>query len=177
LNAAQLAPFKTILWVAGEDGFITQAGEDALAARLEQQACVVVTGQEYFYNRGQVVTPFMAQYLGVASAVSDIAYASVTGVGPVFSTLGSTTLSFPSGYDNWSDRISPNATATTIFTYGASSSAAIAKDAGTYGTMFLGFPIEAITSSTVRANTIDRAIDWCSAYNPSYPIFLPLVQR
>ncbi len=176
-NAAQLAGFKTILWVAGEDGFITQEGEDALAARLNQKACVVVTGQEYYYNRGEVVTPFMAQYLGVASAVSDIGYASVNGAGPIFSTLGSTTLTFPSGYSNWSDRINPDATATTIFTYGASSSAAIAKDASTYGTMFLGFPIEAITSSTVRADTIDRAVDWCSAYNPTYPIFLPLVQR
>jgi hypothetical protein len=93
----------------------------------------------------------------------------VTGSGNVFSGLGPYTLSFP--FTNYSDIVSPGATAETAIG-GDKGSAALDKNNGTYRTVYLGFPFEAISAPADRQQVMSRFINWCTL---PYRFFLPLL--
>src|SRR3990172_2807501 len=66
-SASQLAPFSAVIWFTGEEfgGYAGPgaAGETALGSFLDDGKCLLMSSQDYLYDRG--LTPFMANYLGL----------------------------------------------------------------------------------------------------------------
>ncbi len=155
-----LINYATVIWAAGLDSYPGQNAEAGLTNFLDRGSCLFMSSEEYFYNRG--LTPFMQQYLGVASADDDAIETTVTGSGPVFGDFGSYTLALP--HENHSDRISPDASAVLAFTgdNGAGSiGSGVQKDAGRYRTMFWGFGFEGLPAAA-RQDAMQRILNWCA---------------
>jgi uncharacterized repeat protein (TIGR01451 family) len=164
-DSAALANYATVIWATGQNGYPTEAAEIALADFLDHGHCLFVSSQEYLYFRR--LTPFMQNYLGVASATDDTSQTVVTGVGPVFSGIGPAALVLPQQpqqYDNRADRISPDATATLAFSGNNSQSvdSGVQKDAGQYRTTYWGFGFEALPSAAERQDAMQRVLNWCN---------------
>ena len=163
-DAATLANYATVLWAGGHYGSPAAATELALASFLDGGGCLVISSQEYFYNNG--LTPFMQQYLGVATATGDVGHAQVTGAGAVFGGLGPYTLD-PTQIDvgyaaTDSDIITPTLSAELAFS-GSKGNAGVAHDGGRFRSIYMGFSLEAITSAGGRKSVLQKATDWCNA--------------
>jgi uncharacterized repeat protein (TIGR01451 family) len=158
--ANALASYATVIWATGRSGYPDQEAEAALTDFLDSGKCLFVSSQEYLYSRG--LTPFMKSYLGVASAADDVSAITVTGVGPVFGGIGPSALSLP--YENRTDRVSPDASASVAFS-GISAGpvdSAVQKDAGRYRTTFWGFGFEGLPTAAERQNAMQRVLSWCA---------------
>lgn len=160
-SAAQLSPYSTVIWFTGHE-FGGACGpsatsETALANYLDSGKCLFIVSQDYLYDRG--LTQFMQNYLGVSTFQSDVAQASVTGTGTLFTGFGPYALSYP--FTNFSDRITPGASGQVIFN-GSAGNAAISKDSGVYRSSFWGFPLESIASPADRAAVMNVMVNWCA---------------
>lgn len=161
-TATDLAPYDAVIWFTGVLFGGTAgpgpAGEAALGSWLDNGNCMLISSQDYLYDRGQ--TAFMSNYLGMASGTSDVGQTTVTGAGSVFTGLGPYSLVYP--FTNYSDIISPNGTAELAFS-GNQGDAAINKDSGVYRTTFWGFPFEAIPTAGDRQAAMQTVLNWCGA--------------
>ncbi|MCP4549383.1 MAG: hypothetical protein GY835_23255 [bacterium] len=159
-TSAQLAPYQVVVWFTGDEfGGVAgpgSAGETALAGWLNNGGCLFISSQDYHFDRG--LTSFMQTYLGLASATNDTSQTTVTGSGSVFSGLGPYSLNYP--FNNYSDTMSPHASAEQAFS-GNAGGAAIFKDGGTYRTVLFGFPFEAVPSAYDRQQVMLRVFANC----------------
>ncbi len=159
-----LAPYTTVIWFTGDEfgGFAGPgaAGEAALSSWLDGGNCMLISSQDYLYDRG--LTPFIDNYLGVASYTSDVAQTSVTGAGSVYSVVGGPhTLSYPGS--NFSDLITPDAAPAELAFSGNAGDAAVDKDSGVYRTAFLGYPFEALPAGAVQEDVMLTTLNWCGS--------------
>jgi hypothetical protein len=164
---ANLLPYRLVIWFTGDEwgGFCGpgSTGEQALAEWLDTGGCLLLTSQDYLFDRN--LTDFMVDYLGVGEGSGDAGWQAVTGVGDVFGGLGTMSLDLP--FANFSDRINPGPNGATAFT-GESGDAAVTKDGGVYRTAFLGFAMEGFTVEERKA-TIQRVVDWCGGLEADCP--------
>ncbi len=161
-EAATLLAYQTVIWFTG-DSFggpcgPGPAGEAALAQYLDGGGCLLISSQDYHYDRD--LTNFMSDYLGVASVNDDVDQTQATGAGSVFTGMGPYALSYP--FSNYSDTLNADGTAEVAFT-GSVGDCAVNKDNGVYKTTFWGFPLEAVGSASDRMELISAVIDWCAA--------------
>ncbi|MCH8991741.1 MAG: CoA transferase, partial [Acidobacteria bacterium] len=114
-TAADLAPYKIVIWFTGVEFGGTAGpgapGESALATFLNAGNCLFISSQDYYFDRG--LTGFMQNFLGVQAATSDVTQTSVTGDGILYGGMGPYALSYP--FTNYSDIVSPNAGGTRAF--------------------------------------------------------------
>ncbi len=150
-SAAQLSPYHIVIWFTGDEFGGSAgpggAGETALASWLDEGGrCVMISGQDYYYDRG--LTAFMTSHLGLASATSDVEQTTVDGAGAVFAGMGPYSLTYP--FSNYSDTFVADAAGELAFT-GNQNGAATLKITGTSTGLFLGFPAEALADNDRRA--------------------------
>lgn len=164
-----LAPYRMVIWFTGDEfgGFAGPgaAGETALGTWLDAGNCLFLSSQDYLFDRlgSTVTTPnaFMSTYLGLATLAHDTGdYTSVNGAGSVFGTLGNMPLSY-SPMSDFSDRLTPDATAEVAMVGNNSFNGAINKDSGIYKTTFWGFPLEAIASAANEQAALSAFVSWC----------------
>ncbi|MBT8144508.1 MAG: thrombospondin type 3 repeat-containing protein, partial [Gammaproteobacteria bacterium] len=155
-TAVQLSAYNAVVWFTGDEfgGFSGPgpAGESALADFLDTGGCLLLSSQDYLYDKGTPTpagpaapTTFMTTHLGLAAGTSDVEQATVTGSGSIFSTIGALSLNYP--FSNYSDDLVPDATAEIAFngnTSGPGGGAAINKIDG-IRSAFLGYPLEALS--------------------------------
>jgi hypothetical protein len=169
-TSTQLSPYKVVIWFTGHEfgGYAgpSAASESALAAWLDSGKRLWIVSQDYLHDRDPsthtIPTSFMQNELGMATpGQDDVGQTSVTGQN-VFAGMGPYTLSYPFPLQNYSDRISPTATALLAFSgnQGTPPQAAISKDNGVYKTVFFGFPWEAIPAAGDRQAVMQRVLDW-----------------
>ncbi|MCI0578513.1 MAG: carboxypeptidase regulatory-like domain-containing protein, partial [Chloroflexi bacterium] len=166
-TTTDLLPYKIVIWFTGVEfgGFAGpgSAGESALSSWLDSSGdnCYYISSQDYTYDRG--LTPFMTDYLGVQSFGSDAGdYTSVTGAGSVFGGLGPYTLIYP--FIDFSDRLTPDATAEVAFVGNNNNDAALDKiGPNGYRSTFWGFPFEAIPNLADRMVALNTWVNWCAA--------------
>jgi len=160
-DATTLADYSTVIWFTGDEfggaAGPGSAGEAALSSFLDGGGCLFISGQDYYYDRG--LTSLMTDYLGVASASSDVDQTTVTGAGAVFGGMGPYTLQYP--FSNYSDIVSPNASAELAFS-GNAGNAAVAKETDIYHTTYWGFPFEAVPTTGDREALMSMFLDWCA---------------
>jgi M6 family metalloprotease-like protein len=173
--ASDLADYAEVVWFTGDaaGGYAGPgpSGEAALGAWLNTGGCVLLSSQDYIWDRG--ITSFASTYLGVDWVNQDVDQIIVTGTGHVFGGLGPYSLSYPFG-NNSSDFILPNATAENAFS-GETANVAVDKNGGAYRTVFLGFPFEAIPTLTGRQQVLGAFMNWCGTLPGR--IYLPVVRR
>jgi choice-of-anchor B domain-containing protein len=161
-SAAALAPYNAVVWFSGDEfggaAGPGAGGEQALASWLDGGGCLLISSQDYFYDRG--LTGFMSSHLGVSSATSDITSTTADGSGSVFTGIGPYNLSLP--YPNYSDGVFPDATAERAF-LGDLGSIAINKDGVDYRTAYLGFGLEGLPTSAAVESTLSAFLTWCDA--------------
>ena len=147
-----------VIWFTGDEwgGFSGpgSAGETALASYIDFGGYLLLSSQDYLYDNG--LTAFGQNYLGIASFTSDVNQSSVTGEN-MFENVGSVNLSYP--FTNYSDEISPSQEAALAFS-GNQGDAGIQLD-GEHGggAVFLGFPIEAMSTSAQQLLILD-IVEW-----------------
>lgn len=170
----QLNAYRLVIWFTGDEfGSFTGPSADsetAIGAFLDSGGCFLISSQDYLFARGggglngDVPTPLMADYLGVAEgSTSDVNQTSVDGQGPLFGSIGNTGLSFP--YTNYSDELIPTAEAETAFV-GNRGSAATIKTTPDYTAVYLGFPIEALGGSIAERQLLSAMVDRCAPLCP-----------
>ena len=163
-DVATLAGYDAVVWFSGHEwGEGTagpgSAGETALATYLDGGGCLLLSSQDYLYNKGK--TAFGTNYLGVGDYTSDVYHTTMSGAGTLFEGLGPYTLGYGSVNNyNYSDYVTPTASALTSFT-GNMGSAGVYRDTGTYLTAFLGFPLEALPYGHSRERAIGRFLQKC----------------
>ncbi len=165
-SSTELTPYDTIIWFSGSErynpgdsGDYAGPGKEevsALKSWLDGGGCFLLSSQDFL---GEFRAFMFGDYLGWNSATTDVDQTAVTGAGTVFDGLGPFTLSYP--FDNKSDMISPNFDAEIAFS-GDKGSAAVDKDGGSYRTVYLGFPFEAIASQADRQNVMNTFLNWCA---------------
>ncbi|MFT6331379.1 MAG: hypothetical protein ACJAYN_003333, partial [Bermanella sp.] len=197
-SAEDLANYGRVIWYTGNAGTEqataslkagpSEAAEASLASYLDSGGCLLMSGPEYFKDRG--LTPFMKNYLGVSSIIEDVEASYIKGAGD--GILGFNTLSQESfigasseGYFRFqgsfppysSDALIPNPDipdGNILFTYQddnfgnirSRGDAAIAIDTGTYRAAFFGFPFLGISSGEGQNNTMRAFLDFCG--RPEY---------
>ncbi len=150
-SAIQLSPYKVVIWFSGDEFGGSAgpggAGEGALQSWMDEgDRCLMISGQDYFYDRG--LTSFMTSYLGLGSATSDVSQTTVTGVGTLFSGMGPFSLAYP--FSNYSDTFVAAAGGELAFD-GDQAGAATLKTIGTSTGLFLGFPAVALSDPDRQA--------------------------
>ncbi len=159
-----LAEYGAVIWFTGDsyggNSGPGSAGETALAAFLADGKNLFISSQDYYYDRG--LTTMISTYLGAQSVSSDVSQTAVSGQGAVFGSYGTLGLSYP--FANYSDRVTPDATAATAFN-GNAGIAAISKETEVYRTVYFGFPWEAISGEQNREDVLMTIIDWFRPYS------------
>lgn len=169
-----LAPYNTVIWFLGDEWEAPAGpgnkGEAALITWLETGKCLVLSGQDYLWNRG--LSPFVTEYLGVSSFVDDVAHTSISGAQGPFAGFGPYALSYP--FYNFSDALLPSDSAALAWT-SDQGGAGVYKDNGIYKTTLLTFPFEAIDLPSARQEALFNLLDWCQGEN--YQLFIPWIRR
>lgn len=157
-DAETLQGYPLVVWFTGDEwgGFAGpgSAGEAALATYIDAGGHLVLSSQDYLYDNG--LTGFGNTHLGIESFTSDVNQSTVTGTGKIFGDLGSVLLDYP--FTNYSDIVSPSPAGELAFS-GNMGDAGINKEGVLGGTVFLGFPIEAMSTSD-QQSLIAALLSW-----------------
>ncbi|MEM7348219.1 MAG: hypothetical protein AAF485_28650 [Chloroflexota bacterium] len=160
-----------VLWYTAYDWFqpLLPIEQDRLAAYLEGGGRLLFSSQDYIYNLpGHTPDAFTKNYLGVEGHIEDHNSIEVIGLMDSFvgNHLGPYPLTFPPGYMNWTDALTPTATAQ-VATVGqdGQNNSVFHKGLGSSGnywhTNFLSYGPE-LLAPTDRARVIQRSMGWIS---------------
>lgn len=157
-----LSLYDIVVWFSGDEfgGFAGPGalGEAALATYLDGGGCLLISSQDYHYDRG--LTTFMSDYLGVDAVSNDAGdYTSVTGQGSVFGGLGPYSLSYP--FSDFSDIITPTVNAELAFDGDNGNGAAVDQGGPVYRTSYWTYPLEAISTPAEREEALGAFLTWC----------------
>jgi hypothetical protein len=161
-DLSTLALYRKAIWWSGKEDYY--AGPTA-ASELELNewfvrsgGCLFLSSSDYVLTRDGI-SDFMRQQLGVASVVQDTGQTQVTGQGTVYGSLG--TINLKNTNPDYSDSVSPDATAELAFLGANDRKAGIDKHGGYYRTSFLGFGAERLFSAADREKTLLKFLQWC----------------
>jgi len=172
-TASDLEMAPIVVWNTGADyaygSTLTDYDQAQLSVYLDGGGKLFLSSQDVLYDIG--LTPFVQNYLHVASYTSDIGCAQALGVsGDPISDGMDLALSYP--FPDYSDKIEPDGSATFIFYSSGEGSPPVAlryplADApeGGGSVVFLAFPFEAIPDLTGaypndRETLMERILDW-----------------
>jgi|GEM_PF-1675162 len=193
-TAADMAPYDVVLWFTGyawENGVFTPTNESEVAAYLDGGGNFILSSEDYYYEAG-TVTPFMQNYLGIASFPGE----DVTELDPVGNAgnpigdgLGPYAMVRPDDWDAywptggsegpWDDYANAGPGADEPFRYNASGqNNSTNYDGGIFKTAFLAWPFEWIDTVEERAEILGAALDWmCGAAGLPQVVLLPPYQQ
>ncbi|XHC26407.1 S8 family serine peptidase [Phycisphaerales bacterium ac7] len=163
---ATLAGYSVVLWFTGDEfggaAGPGAAGEAALAQFLDAGGCLLMSSQDYLYDRlgfgGTTPNAFMTDYLGMAAPIDhDESQTSVTG-SSIFSGIGAQSLSYP--FTNFSDIVGPTASAELAFSGNQGDAGTVVMDDNSLA-VFLPWPLEAIGSVSDRVAIFEAFLANC----------------
>jgi len=174
-----LQPYRAVIWFTG-DRFCSAAtpctgpqtaAETALGQYLDSGRCLLIAAQDYLWDMGgsghDTATPFMANYLGLASGTSDTGdYTRVDGQN-VYSALADLTLTYP--YTDYSDILVLGAGAQEAFRgdTGSTKLGAISKLGASYFTTYMSFGVEALSADNQTA-VLNQFLATCNSQVPLF---------
>ncbi len=185
-----MSQFKTVLWVLSQKSLNSITDENSveyaqefnprhlfemeLMQYLMSGGSLFLTGQDYFDDKETAV--FSQEILGVQMVVRDYGADKVEGhpISPVFSGIGEVFFSFPSGFDNFPDYISPlesrDIATPAFFTEdNPSINMGVTIDTDVYRAVFLAFPMEVFTSDIDATLILKKGIEWLQEKEPVLP--------
>lgn len=168
---AVLQMYPMTVWYTAYDWYqpLTTTEEDRLAAYLNGGGRLLFSGQDYIYGLpNHTPSAFAQTYLGVLAHTEDFSSTFVVGRrgNPVGTQLGPYPLTFPAGYDNFTDALTPT-TAAQIATVGPAGQANSLTNSGlnagsqNWHTNFMAFGPEVLVPAD-RARLLQRSLGWLS---------------
>jgi uncharacterized repeat protein (TIGR01451 family) len=158
-----LQNYPVVLWWTGYDWYrpITEGETETLAAYLDGGGRFFLSAQDFLYHH--YGTRFSYDYLGVLSYTEDVTPTQAAGVpeDAIGDGLGPWPLTYPRGYQNWSDGVEPAPGTAISFREGGRQGIALARSDGAYKTAFFAFPFEALPEKA-RPTVIERVAGWLS---------------
>ena len=158
-----LQRYPVVVWWTGYDWYapVTRDEIASLESYLDTGGRLLLSSQDFLYYHHD--DPFSRRYLGVLTYTEDITPTLVEGIreNPVGSGLGPWPLTYPRGYQNWSDGLTPAADVGVAFRDQDQRGTALTYRAGEGATLFLAFPFEALPSDQ-RAAAMERSVGWLS---------------
>jgi len=163
-DAAVLQQYEQKIWFTGDEfggaAGPGAAGEAALANALGSGRCLLLSSQDYFFDRD--LTAFMTDFLGLGDSpgTDDGDYTAVSGsTGSMFDGLGPYTLDYASvGITDFSDEMVPAADAQQSLLGENDNGAAVQREQFT--STYLGFPLEVIDQAG-REEILTAFLDQC----------------
>ncbi len=169
LDTLQMYPM--VVWYTAYDWYqpLTSMEEDRLVAYLDGGGRLFFSSQDYIYNLpDHEPNDFAAAYLGVLDHTEDYSSTQISGYpgSLVGHGLGPYPLTFPLGYANWTDALTPTITARGATVGQAEqtnsvSLAGIGPNNEAWHTNFLAYGPELLTD-THRARLLQRSLGWLS---------------
>jgi uncharacterized repeat protein (TIGR01451 family) len=163
-----LQRYPVIVWWTGYDWYapITADEVSSLAAYLDGGGRLLLSSQDFLYHHRR--DPFSTRYLGVLTYTEDVTPTLLTGVSEnlVSDGLGPWPLSYPHGYQNWSDALVPAPDVGVAFRDQGHRATALTRRADRDATLFLAFPFEALPSDA-RPMLMEQGIGWLSSLGGS----------
>ena len=169
-SAADLSDYSVVLYNCGHNytastAGLTSAEQTVISQYLDGGGNIGLFTQDSLYNG--LDTSFYQTYLGLGSYVNDQQGNDVIGVpGDPIGDGVNTNLSFPTGYPNWGDSLTPLSSAEGVFARSSSmvDYNAIRYDSGDFRSVFFAFAFEALpTSGTApnnQATVLSRVVEW-----------------
>lgn len=178
--AVSLSGYQAVVWISGNESTVDESfsiGEQMLLEDyLDAGGNLFASGSEIAWDLDRFTGPtaadraFLNNYLGVDYAVDDADTFAVTanaGAGLIFDGVSPISFSHDDGARYWvfyPDRVTPangNALANMSYVGGfGSGSAGVQHNAGTFRTVFLGFPFETIVTPSARADVMTRVMGY-----------------
>ncbi len=164
-----LRHYPQIIWFTGYDWFdpLTQAEEETLKTYLDSGGRLAFSGQEYLWNLpDHQPDNFAREYFGIDSHSDHLTSTMVSAVvgNPIGDGLGVYPLDFPSGYQNWTDSITPTEHADASFMGSRGYPIAVTNFGavtGTWHTAFFAFGPELIAEPD-RTDILRHTVGWLS---------------
>jgi hypothetical protein len=189
---ADMQSYDVVIWFTGyafSGGVFTTDNETQVAAYLDGGGNLILSSEDYHYEAG-AITPFMANYLGVASVTDDVIKLDPVGNAgnPIGSGLGPYAMIRPDDYavywptgtqaGPFDDYVTAAAGADEPFRFNASGQNNSTNKAGAgWKTVFLAWPLEWIDTVPQRAEILDQVLDWiCAAGVPRVRLLPPIQQ-
>jgi uncharacterized repeat protein (TIGR01451 family) len=163
--------YPMVVWYTAYDWStpLTTVEEERLAVYLDGGGRLFFSSQDYIYQLpDHRPSSFAKEYLGIQQHTEDFSSTLVIGQpgNPVGDYLGPYKLTFPLGYKNWTDAVSPVSTAN-IATVGQNNQPNGLTHMGRssndeyWHTLFLTFGLE-LLSKADRARLMQRSVGWLS---------------
>ena len=164
-----LQRYPIVIWFNGYDWFdpLRTAEEDTLQAYLEGGGRLILTSQEYLYKLpDHEPSDFATTYLGVETHSEILSSTIATGNlnNPMGYYLGPYPLTFPFGYKNWTDSLTPTTSASVAFVSQDGFANALTNIGGAeeiWHTAFFGFGLELLAEADL-AELMQRLVGWLS---------------
>jgi uncharacterized repeat protein (TIGR01451 family) len=172
LETLQMYPLT--VWYTAYDWFqpLTSGEEDRLASYLNGGGRLFLSSQDYLYrhllDHNGAYDPFPQDYLGIQAHTED--YSSTLTIGrpgnPVGTDLGPYVLTFPPGYDNFTDALTPT-TSAQVATVGQAgqpngiTNAGVGPGGQQWQTVFLAYGPE-LLQPAAQARLLQRSVGWLS---------------
>lgn len=170
-SAATLAQYGRVIWFTGNDSETTLTPDDqtALTTYLDGGGRLFVTGQNIGLDIG--TSPFYLNYLHATYDSDDTNDVSLRGLGH-WAGLNPILGGDSAGNQTHPSDISPRADAIAIMDYSDITNlyAGVAYTSTTYRTVYFAFGFEGISSAAMRANVMERTLEWlggCDAASPA----------
>jgi len=158
-----LAMYPVVVWWTGYDWYapIVEQEQAWLRDYLSSGGRLFFSSQDYLYYHGEDRFPF--DHLGVLTYTQDVTSTAAGGVSghPIGDGLGPWELTFPTGYQNWSDALTPGVDVGVVFRDQEGRSTALTSRGGPGASVFLGFPFEALPD-VERGRVMERSVGWLS---------------
>lgn len=148
-----------VVWFTGEGGSLSEQEELRLSEYINGGGCLILSSQDHHYVRG--FTNILSEFMGLAS-VHDDRYdnqtMTVQGEGALYPGPVSYDLSYT--FDNYTDSIQLE-DAQSMFTAGDYTVGSYYETESHLG-VFLGYPLEVVSSTEQRADIISRVYNSCN---------------
>jgi hypothetical protein len=158
IDRNMMAQYKVVLWSTGTYGSLDSSEQYLLSSYLNGGGCGLLSSQDHHYVAG--MTYFLSDFMGVSSVMNDTGEAvNISGAGSLYPDARDYVLSY--SVTNYSDTLTPATGTESIFLGSSGAVVGTYNDSGTFGAMFLGFPLEMVTVESDISDIISRVINGC----------------
>ena len=155
--------YPVTVWWTGSDWHqpVTADERAILEEYLSSQGRLLLSSQDFLYYHHDSV--LSRGFLGVLAHREDVTPTLASGVpgNPLSAGLGPWPLSYPAGYQNWSDEVQPTPGTSIVLRDQVRRGIGLARREAGHATAFLAFPFEALPEAA-RAEAMQQTVGWLS---------------
>ena len=158
IDRNMMAQYKVVLWTTGAYGSLDQSEQYLFSSYLNGGGCGILSSQDHHYLAG--MTYFVSDFMGVSAVSNDTQAAdNISGAGSFYPAARDYVLNY--SVSNYSDTLIPTTGTESTFLGSGGAVVGTYNDSGTFGAMYLGFPLEMVSVESDISDIISRVINGC----------------